>query len=258
MISGVKKYNNFRYSSIEWLLTALVIDNEEAFSQKKTFHGMTPLFGKCPTHDEHAGMKHNKRCYSWFCNLFQLFCETVAKSFLEEGFCLFMLLFFLWKVWSLERAVLARYSNGQVTCYFVFICLKGLVRGGNSTWMVIQWKRGKVTQTMCVLLFLQYFRGLGYGARRYSWRTNFNKCPELRFLAYKLGFVGHLLEVHVIIWKVWALEPGEILGEHIWTSVLQYSFGNIRNGFAGHLLEIPVRTDLKGLGSGAGRCTWRI
>lgn len=35
MISGVKKYNNFRYSSIEWLLTALVIDNEEAFSQKK-------------------------------------------------------------------------------------------------------------------------------------------------------------------------------------------------------------------------------
>lgn len=37
MISGVKKYNNFRYSSIEWLLTALVIDNEEAFSQKKNF-----------------------------------------------------------------------------------------------------------------------------------------------------------------------------------------------------------------------------
>ena len=32
-----KKYNNFRYSSIEWLLTALVIDNEEAFSQKKNF-----------------------------------------------------------------------------------------------------------------------------------------------------------------------------------------------------------------------------
>lgn len=133
MISGVKKYNNFRYSSIEWLLTALVIDNEEAFSQKKTFHGMTPLFGKCPTHDEHAGMKHNKRGYSWFCNLFQLFCETVAKSFLEEGFCLFMLLFFferfglwseqswhgtpmdklqvilslfVWKVWFVEATVL--------------------------------------------------------------------------------------------------------------------------------------------------------
>ena len=88
-------------------LLAVDIARGEAQTRKKLFHGITSVpdmmnmfegIHAFPHFHYLASVPHNSmktqvttESVVDFCDLFQLLCEVVAKPFVEEGLCLFML-----------------------------------------------------------------------------------------------------------------------------------------------------------------------